>query len=181
MNPNYLWFIDVEASSTSDHSYPIEVGIAALDQATWEVVESHSWLIKPQSVWTEWSMEAQAVHGITRAELEDANPVQTVAVELSEILGNSEIYSDAVSYDGHWIALLFAEARVHLTFGIENHWAVLTSLAVTSTADNEAVRDWLDSCNSVGKKDKPHRAEADAIELATRIAAKRNELLALSA
>ena len=56
-------FLDFEASSLSDESYPIEIGWAGEDGST----EQH--LIRPAPGWTDWSATAEAVHRIERDQL----------------------------------------------------------------------------------------------------------------
>ena len=59
-----LVFLDFEASSLSDKSYPVEVGWV------WEDGTEEAHLIRPAPHWTDWDMKAQEIHGIPRAELE---------------------------------------------------------------------------------------------------------------
>ena len=58
-------FIDFEASSLSDKSYPMEVAWSLSDGS----IEAR--LISPEGIsqWTDWSKDAQAVHGIRREDL----------------------------------------------------------------------------------------------------------------
>ena len=75
--------IDVEASGFGRGSYPIEIGFALEDR------EVHSYLIKPQPSWTHWSDEAQAIHGISREQLQsDGLSVRDVALLLNDHLYN---------------------------------------------------------------------------------------------
>jgi len=55
-------FLDIEASSLSMDSYPIEVAWSD----NYGTIESH--LINPYSVeyWTDWDYNAQQIHGISR-------------------------------------------------------------------------------------------------------------------
>jgi DNA polymerase III epsilon subunit-like protein len=55
-----LAFLDFEASSISNKSYPIEVGWVFEDGS------GEDFLIRPEQSWTDWSANAQAIHGITK-------------------------------------------------------------------------------------------------------------------
>jgi hypothetical protein len=57
-------FIDFEASSLSKRSYPGEIAWV------FEDARSPSFCIKPAQGWTDWSTEAEALHGIFRQQLE---------------------------------------------------------------------------------------------------------------
>jgi hypothetical protein len=53
-------FLDFEASSLSDRSYPVEVAWVFQDGRS----ESH--LIRPATEWTDWDDEAEAIHGTVK-------------------------------------------------------------------------------------------------------------------
>lgn len=57
-------FFDIEASSLGPDSYPIEVGWVSVKPN--DEIVSGAMLIKPAADWTDWSQEAEAVHGISR-------------------------------------------------------------------------------------------------------------------
>jgi hypothetical protein len=57
-------FIDFEASSLNKDSYPVEVAWVFEDG------RSRSFLIRPAPGWTDWSAEAEAIHGISRDQLD---------------------------------------------------------------------------------------------------------------
>ncbi len=56
-------FLDFEASSLGERSYPIEVGWVFADGAG----EAH--LIRPAPEWTDWDPAAERIHGIGRGQL----------------------------------------------------------------------------------------------------------------
>ena len=58
-------FLDFEASSLSKHSYPVEIAWVFEDG------RSRSFLIKPKSGWTDWSADAEKIHGISRDRLQE--------------------------------------------------------------------------------------------------------------
>ena len=108
--------IDFEASCLPEYgqSYPIEVAVARIDG------ESRSWLIKPTPRWQtwDWSSEAEALHGITRAMLEcDGLPPAQVLAEMIEFVGTCEVYSDA-DLDQYWLEVLCHELGAAQPFPI---------------------------------------------------------------
>jgi len=94
-------FLDFEASSLSNDSYPIEVGWVFEDGAG----EAH--LIRPAPGWTEWDSRAAAVHGITREQLQqDGEPHQQVCDRLLALFEQNTVLASAPSWDGHWLSML---------------------------------------------------------------------------
>ena len=98
-------FLDFEASSLSDDSYPIEVGWAFEDGRS----ESH--LIKPAPQWLDWDASAETLHGISRATLEaEGMPHDVVAHRILDTLNEHIVYASAPSWDGKWLSVLFRAA-----------------------------------------------------------------------
>lgn len=98
-------FLDFEASSLSDDSYPIEVAWAAEDGST----EQH--LIRPAPAWTDWSPAAERVHGINRETLlAEGEPHDEVARRTFETLSPHEVFVTAPSWDGKWMSVLLRSA-----------------------------------------------------------------------
>lgn len=98
-------FLDFEASSLGDDSYPIEVAWAAEDGSS----EQH--LIRPATVWTDWDATAQRVHGITREKLlAEGQPHEAVARRALEALAPHDVYVTAPSWDGKWMSVLLRSA-----------------------------------------------------------------------
>jgi hypothetical protein len=94
-------FADIEASSLSAHSYPIEVAWV-FENGTGE---SH--LIQPISGWTDRDPQVEAVHGISRDMLvAQGSPAADVARRLRDALGGRPVYSDAPVADAGWAAVL---------------------------------------------------------------------------
>lgn len=96
--------IDFEASCLPSYgqSYPIEVAIARIDGT------SHSWLIRPSPKWRfwDWSEEAEALHGISREQLQrEGLPPEQVLAELAEAVADCQVYADA-DLDAHWLEVL---------------------------------------------------------------------------
>lgn len=98
-------FIDFEASSLSDRSYPIEVAWVL------ENGPSESYLIAPAPQWDDWDPAAEAIHGISRATLErEGKPNEQVAIRMVEALGGHELFASAPSWDGKWLSVLLRSA-----------------------------------------------------------------------
>ncbi|UOA15971.1 hypothetical protein DSM109990_02822 [Sulfitobacter dubius] len=98
-----LVFIDLEASSLSEDSWPIELGICWLDER--EKLRTGSKLIKPHPSWpsSAWSDASQKIHRITLAELENADDATDVAKWAFEVLADALLVSDAVDFDQRWL------------------------------------------------------------------------------
>ncbi len=99
-------FLDFEASSLASASYPIEVA--------WNLPNGsiESYLISPAetSRWTDWSLKAQEIHGISPDELvADGKIPAWVCRRMNEQLAGRIVYTDAPDYDGMWLAELFSE------------------------------------------------------------------------
>ncbi len=111
--------IDIEASGLHKNCYPIEVALAlpitALEKA---------WLIAPTPEWRDngiWEEQAEALHGITRADLFRNGVLPEVVVgELIVCIGEKQLVSDCPSADGGWLQQLFAAADVHREWRIHD-------------------------------------------------------------
>jgi hypothetical protein len=102
-----LVFLDFEASSLGDHSYPIEVGWV------WEDGTGEAHLIRPAPRWTDWDMKAQAIHGLPRAELEaSGEDHREVARRMVEVLAGHDLCASAPSWDGKWMSALLRAADI---------------------------------------------------------------------
>ena len=98
-------FIDLEASSLSSTSYPIEIARNAPDGTI------EAYLISPAHIphWTDWSVEAEQLHGITRATLlTDGKPPSWICRRMNHQLAGTVVYSDDPEYDQMWLTTLFA-------------------------------------------------------------------------
>ncbi|MCB5176460.1 3'-5' exonuclease [Microvirga lenta] len=104
-HPADIVFLDFEASSLGKHGYPIEVAWVFASGGE----ESH--LIRPHSSWTDWSAEAEAVHGIPRQVLmEEGMPLEEVAQRMTTVLTGRALYASAPSWDGQWLSKLLRAA-----------------------------------------------------------------------
>jgi hypothetical protein len=98
-------FLDFEASSLSQRSYPIEVAWVFQDGRS----ESH--LIAPAADWEEWESAAEAIHGISRTTLlAEGEPHDIVAQRMVEALTGHDLFASAPSWDGKWMSVLLRTA-----------------------------------------------------------------------
>ena len=95
------FFLDFEASSLGQGSWPIEV--AWVDE--YGVSEAH--MILPDAAWSGWSRASQEIH---RIRLEDVHalgkPADFVAERIVACLRGHTVYSDAPAWDGGWLRML---------------------------------------------------------------------------
>jgi hypothetical protein len=100
-------FLDFEASSLAKLSYPIEVAWVFEDGTS----ETH--LIRPANQWTDWDMEAEAIHRIPRETLEtDGTPYDEVARRMVDRLTGHTLFASAPSWDGKWLSALLRAAKL---------------------------------------------------------------------
>lgn len=150
--------IDFEASCLPQfgRSFPIEVGIASA--LGW----SQSWLIRPHASWADWqwSKDAEALHGISRARLErEGLDVADVAALLRMAVGASEAIADS-HFDDDWSRALYTAA------GETHHLPVrcLADLRAFHAIDHERLTRALAEADL--QRRRRHRAEDDARWLA---------------
>jgi hypothetical protein len=119
-------FLDFEASSLSDDSYPVEVGWVFEDG------RAESQLIRPAPDWTDWDPGAEAIHGISRRQLlAEGAAHEHVAARMVDQLAGHDLYASAPSWDGKWLSVLLRAA------GYPRH---ALRLRDTDEAQLEAVR-----------------------------------------
>ncbi|EDZ46847.1 exonuclease superfamily [Rhodobacterales bacterium Y4I] len=164
-------FIDFEASSLSPASWPIEVGLAKIDN---DEIVVKSRLIRPHDSWamSEWHLESTEVHGIQLEELSVAAPAEEVAHWLSLEVEGCLLVSDAPEFDQRWLDRLletlstdhdlkladfdqvvwwaFSEEQGNLKpGGLHNVYSELTNRCSTHRAGDDAAdlaRAWLAGC-----------------------------------
>jgi hypothetical protein len=113
--------IDFEASGLGRGSYPIEVGYILEDG------RSACYLIRPEPDWSSWCADAQRLHGIPRALLQErARPVREVASLLNAALAGRTLYTDAWGNDYSWMSLLFDAAGLVPRFRLQPLSLLLT-------------------------------------------------------
>ncbi len=105
---DYPVFIDFEASSLSPQGWPIEIGLAWL---LGKRVVVKSKLIRSRPEWAEedWDPDSEQVHGIPRADLEDAESADDVATWLLETITGRVVVSDAPEFDQRWLDRLLSK------------------------------------------------------------------------
>ncbi len=155
--------IDFEASCLPcrGRSFPIEVGIA--DAAG----NCRSWLIRPHRLWQDWTWaeDAEALHGISRAELErDGRPAWQVLAELGAIAGDRSLIADSW-LDADWLATLSEAAGFAPAFRIHHIASILDELSPALAQARKAEE------RLAAMAFRRHRAAQDARYLALWIAA----------
>ncbi len=158
-------FLDFEASSLRDDSYPIEVAWGASAAA----IETH--LISPEGIptWTDWAESAERIHGITRTELlRNGQSPALVAKQLNEMLRGRQVFTDAPDFDRMWLARLFEQywspCEITLRHVDELFWEVLRR----RFADQDEARRYTVSLQRVARRragGRQHRAGDDVAYL----------------
>lgn len=158
-DPYNVIFVDFEASSLHENSWPIEVGLCWFNEN--KALQSASKLIRPESYWEEsgWDEISAEVHGISKAELMVADPAPAVADWVLSMIGEKRLISDCPSYDERWMSTLlststkehgYAHFEMILHYASEMFsWDVAVELMASMEASNE----------------RPHRAGPDALLL----------------
>ena len=107
--------LDIEASGFGRASYPIEVGVVLPDGRAWCT------LIRPAEGWTHWDPQAEQVHGISQALLQQhGRDVATVAQMLNDTLQGQVVYCDGWAHDYPWLGALFDAAGRVPRFRLES-------------------------------------------------------------
>jgi hypothetical protein len=161
-------FLDFEASSLSQESYPIEVGWAGEDSSG----ETH--LIRPAPGWSDWDASAEAIHHIGREMLlNQGEPHEAVARRVLEALGPHDVYVTAPSWDGMWLSKLLRAAglprhALRLHEADEAHVGAVIEVLGADPADPFARAEGLDllfeARQSLLGSPPAHRALADAVQ-----------------
>ena len=105
--------MDIEASSLSDESYPIEIAWYRPNHE-----DNDSFLIKPAETWTDWDpLSEELYHEIPRETLirEGITPYEA-ATRLNKSLKGMHVVADGYEWDSFWIQKLFNEAGVKFEF-----------------------------------------------------------------
>lgn len=158
-----LVFLDFEASSLSKQSYPVEVAWVFEDG------RSRAFLIKPAPDWTDWSSEAEAIHGISREQLKrEGVAVSIIADEMVETLSGHRLYASAPSWDGKWLSVLLrAAGRPRHALRLGKSDEAFLALAQTALRGAMSEDEMLLIVNEVIQQTEPasppHRALPDAL------------------
>jgi DNA polymerase III subunit epsilon len=158
-------FLDFEASSLFQDSWPIEIGLARLDEDL--EVSSEARLIYPHPEWpmTSWSPASQAVHGIPFEHLTGARPAAEVAAWALARLEGRVVLSDNPAWERKWLDRLLA------TIGRAGAVEVLPYFGWVEAKLDPARLDWLHE--RLARRTSRHRAGPDAARLAEAYASAR--------
>ena len=110
-------FLDCEASSLANDSYPIEVAWSNSDG------EIESFLIniyRYPNGYDDWSREAQSLHGITKQYLsEKGKEPEFIVEQMEKKLKGKRLLTDAPDWDEFWVRRLYESVSVkcELEFG----------------------------------------------------------------
>jgi hypothetical protein len=142
--------LDIEASGFGRNSYPIEVGFVLPDG------HAYCTLVRPETHWTHWDTQAEALHRIPRAVIEERGlPTFEVARNLNSQLAGQTVYSDGWANDYSWLGALFDAADMTPRFKLENLRALLNE---TQADQWHTVKAQVSSERGVQR----HRASSDA-------------------
>ena len=118
--------IDIEASGFGRRSYPIEVGYVMPD------ARAACMLIRPADAWQHWDESAARTHGIDRVTLLTHGRVPREAAGLlNHDLAGLTVYCDGWAHDYAWLAVLFEEAGLSLSFKLESVNRLLTEMQLS--------------------------------------------------
>ncbi len=143
-----IYFLDIEASSLSKGSFPVEIGW------TDEFGHGENYLIRPPEEWLgggrNWSFQSEKVHGISLPELlTDGHPLSKVAHRAHNVLSSSDalVVSDASEFDAYWLAMLLKAAGIDETPALlhvhDLYRREFAGIQGTLPPDNEAARNHL--------------------------------------
>lgn len=149
-----LMFLDFEASSLSDGSWPIEIGYAWFADGR---VETRAILIEPRADWSmaEWSEDAARVHGLSLADVRGGAPAAAVAAE-TDVFTHFDVVSDNPAWEQRWLDCLRA--------GSERRIEVTSLRAAMRARLDEAEASAI--TRALFRTEAPHRAGPDAARLA---------------
>jgi DNA polymerase III epsilon subunit-like protein len=156
--------LDLEASALGVGSYPIEVGVALIQDAG-HPVRTWSTMIRPTEAWLNdglWSPASACIHGISLDTLEEqGHAVEDVCDWLDVLLGSGTIVAtDAPRYDQDWLDTLFKAARREQLFTLYDFDLLTGGLGPDQYRHLVYLLD---------RDQVPHRAGADALRLASKL------------
>ena len=156
-----LIFIDFEACSLSEDSWPIEVGLAWVEGGKVQIWSS---LIQPDSSWNAeaWSDDSAGIHGIPRGDLDTAPLASDVAHEVMDRLHGKVVVSDAPAFDHAWAERLTETIGIVPT-ELTDFDSVIGAICQGDKARVNAIFAHMETMET------PHRAGPDAARLAEAI------------
>jgi hypothetical protein len=116
------WFLDIEASSLSPRSYPVEVAWGDSDSGE---VESH--LINPDRVafWLDWDPASESVHGLSRPYLRRNGEEPSVVAHRANTVLYGRIVHATSDRDRDWMDRLFTAVGANRLFQVGDAESVL--------------------------------------------------------
>lgn len=156
--------LDFEASSLSDRSYPIEVGIARWSAPDAPIMTWAS-LIRPAPDWKrsgDWSKDSEKVHGIAQSELDEGMLPRLVLAKLDDIVRDALAFCDGGINDSFWMLRLSQAAGRSPDFALGDLDGLMIHLPTDMQSRAER---WLSQNRVV------HRAGEDALRHIHMIAA----------
>jgi hypothetical protein len=142
--------IDIEASGFGRGSYPVEVGFVTADGALF------CGLVCPEPDWLHWDDGAEALHGISRALLQQhGKPARWMAEQLNARLRGQVVFCDGWGHDYTWLARLYDAVELRMSFKLDDLRKLLS--------EDEAAR-WKGVTEAVRARQQltRHRASSDA-------------------
>ena len=110
-------FLDCEASSLTEVSYPVEIGWGS------DLKSIKSCLINPSlypESYTDWNEKSEKIHGLSRQFLrENGESPESVACQLNDSLNGEVVYSDS-NFDKFWCDRMFYAAKIKREFEIKD-------------------------------------------------------------
>lgn len=158
-----LIFLDFEACSLSQNSWPIEIGMSSLvlkDDAY--TVKTWDRLIKPDDTWSmsAWSHQSQGVHNISRADLDAGVPAHELAETVREKLRGKVVISDSPPHETYWLNTLLCAGQGAMHLIINDFDQAAFSLFKASDYAVDMIFETLERTHA------PHRAGPDSARLA---------------
>ena len=100
---NETLFLDFEASSLGQDSYPIE--IALVNEG---LTFGYSAIINPAKTWVDWSPISQQIHRLSEQNLVDyGEDISEVIAKTSNFVFANRVYTDATTQDTFWLKRLY--------------------------------------------------------------------------
>ncbi|NHN88814.1 3'-5' exonuclease [Acetobacter conturbans] len=155
-------FLDNEASSLTTDSYPIEIAWVRQDGS------NECFLIRPEPEWTDWSEQAEALHGLSREQLmKEGHPASEVAARFLCDVKGARLVSDAPPFDRAWLETLCGVAgkTTPVIHPVLEAWVEALRTHEGSSAQEEAALLTRVRRMEESRRKRRHRALPDAQEL----------------
>jgi predicted small integral membrane protein len=158
-------YVDIEASSLGEGSFPIEVGWCVDDD-----VAPESFLVASAACWNTaigWSAISQRLHGISLEDLRrDGIAARSAVIRIEAAFGRRMVVSDNPAFDDYWLSMIYEAACLPKTWTLHSLDEVH---AFCIAANPIAAIDLVRVFASVDRAyPHPHRAGPDALRMAKR-------------